>query len=1021
MDTAVVKSDFGNLSDDQRAEQAKEDEKELEKALKHEEKLETFDDDLEKVLKTDVKAGLKTAEAENRLLQFGRNEIPEKKTNPFLRFLSYFTGGIAYLIEAACIFSAVVQDWLNFGVILALLFVNAFIGFIEEAKAESALDALKQTLSLKAKVRRDGDLAEVESALLVPGDIVLLRIGDIIPADCRLLGLDGNLEQTDHELQVDQSALTGESLPVSKHKGNVVYSSATIKQGQQIAVVCKTGDKTYIGRAANLISITNEAGHFQKVIETIGNFLILITIVTVVILLIYETVKVKKSFLESLTDALVLTIAAIPVGLPTVLSVTMAVGAKQLAKKQVIVKRLTAVEEMAAVDILCSDKTGTLTLNQLTLDNPFLNGSAQQEDLLFTAYLASEAGANDAIEIAVRAAAESTVPTLQGKKTQSEIPGFRVLQFIPFNPVSKYTQSTVQNLSTGETYKVAKGAPQVIIRLCGGHQDAHCAVLEFAKRGLRALGVARTYNDKWELVGLLSLLDPPRPDSADTIRDVAEYGVDTKMITGDQLVIAKEVARRLGMKGNILNAESLIQEGKSEDELARRCQFADGFAQVIPEHKYRVVELLQMRGHVAGMTGDGVNDAPALKKANVGIAVHGCTDAARSASDIVLLQPGLSTIVDGIKTSREIFQRMRSYAVYRITSTIHFLVFFFITLVTWGWSLPAKQIVLICILNDAATLVISVDHAKISQKPNQWRLGQLLTLCLILALMLCAASFAMFFIARDCFGYPMEGPNSGFLQTVMYLQISSCPHFVIFGTRLAGPFWQKPPSLVFFVAIMGTQVFAMFISIYGVPSLTDPIGWPWGLAIMGSSLAYFVVMDAVKCVVYYYWDGIRKALVPGLRQRLHGQQLETEKGRAMFLEEFGFANGGDGPPMTDHNHHHDQPVKAGPAEQLKAPDTPKTPAVKDIEVTVELGKDKMKDGSKTPSAARLSREAAAGVARRSMDMMRRSVDQVKAAVGGMIQEDTTGPSAGRSSLDLARQHMPRNGALPRKSLEGSFR
>lgn len=555
----------------------------------------------------------------------------------------------------------------------------------------------------------------------MPGDIVILRLGDIIPADAKLLGIDASGSLAQGDLLVDQSSLTGESFAVNKSKGEQVYSSTVVKQGQQRAIVTKTGKNTFIGKAAHLIATTQDEGHFQKVIGKIGNFLILFTLILVAIIIIVQFIMfkddpVRGQVLKILNPVLILSVASIPVGLPSVMAVTMAVGARSLAAKQVIVKRLAAVEEMASLNVLCSDKTGTLTLNELTFDEPYLSEGFTPQDLMLYSYLASEYGANDPIELAIRQAAERQVPLLRNRLSNTTVPGYEISSFVPFNSSDKHTQATVRDLENDITFKVAKGAPQVILQLVGGDEMALRASVVMAQRGLRSLGVARTIagSDKWTLVGLAAMLDPPRPDSAETIKRCQEMGLSIKMVTGDQQIIAKEVSRRLGLGEVILDASHISGTSMRDEIGSEKFNNADGFAEVTPEHKFRIVEALQRQGQLVGMTGDGVNDAPALKKANVGIAVHGCTDAARSAADIVLLAPGLSTIVDGLLTSRAIFQRMRSYALYRITSTVHFLMFFFVVILAFDWTLPAKLLVLICILNDLASLVIAVDNAQVS-------------------------------------------------------------------------------------------------------------------------------------------------------------------------------------------------------------------------------------------------------------------------------------------------------------------
>ncbi|ORE11319.1 plasma-membrane proton-efflux P-type ATPase [Rhizopus microsporus var. microsporus] len=819
---------------------------------------------LEPYLQTQPTFGLTDDQVIERRNRFGRNELTEKKRNKLLHFLSFFTGAISYLMEISLILTALTKDWLDFGIILGMLIINAIIGYVEESRAESAIASLKDSLALHCRCWRNGQLTEIASRDIVVGDIIVLRLGDIVPADAKLLGIGASGEAIETDIQVDQSSLTGESLPAKKKPGSLIYSSCVVKQGQQQAIVVRTGPDTFIGRTASLITVTTDSGRFQKVINYIGNFLIIISIVLVLILFVYDLIEQRNTtgtisgdqVLAILNEMVVLTIAAIPVGLPTVMSVTMAIGAKQLAKRQVIVKRLTAVEEFASVSILCSDKTGTLTKNELTFDEPYLAGSYSKDDILLYSYLASEVATDDPIEFAVRTAAETHHPQVMNDGSHT-VQGYKVTSFKPFNPVDKTAQATVQDTATLATFRVAKGAPPAIFEMVGGNKEAEEMVNSFASRGLRSLGVARTVNgmEDWELIGLLSFIDPPRNDSAETLAECQRYGISVKMITGDQRVIAKEVAGRLGMGQNIMDADELVDPSKSEQEVSDMCLYSDGFARVIPEHKYKVVELLQERGYFVAMTGDGVNDAPALKKANVGIAVAGATDAARSASDIVLLEPGLSAIIDGIKTSRVIFQRLQSYALYRITSTIHFLLFFFVITLAEDWKMPPVFLILISLLNDAATLIMAVDNVSISHSPNMWRLRLLIVLSCVLAVALSLFSFAHFYIFRDVLHVAPEE-----LSTIMYLHISSAPHFVIFSTRTNTFWWKSMPSLVFSVIVLGTQVIALFLSVYGVGQSQNisGIGWPRGLIIIAISLAIFLIIDLIKVLTIFIWEKIEK-------------------------------------------------------------------------------------------------------------------------------------------------------------------
>ncbi|MGB9515211.1 MAG: plasma-membrane proton-efflux P-type ATPase, partial [Candidatus Acidiferrum sp.] len=605
--------------------------------------------------------GLSQAEAQKRLTQYGPNEIEEKKTNPFLKFLTYFWGPIPWMIEAAVILSGIVRHWLDFFIILLLLVSNAVVGFWEEHQAGNAIAALKAKLAINAKVKRDGKWITPAARELVPGDVIRVRLGDIVPADARLLEGD--------PVEVDQSALTGESLPATRKPGEAVFSGSIIRQGEIDAMVYATGANTYFGKTAQLVQEAHTVSHFQRAVLKIGDYLIILA-VTLVVLILAVALFRGDPILNTLEFALVLLVAAIPVAMPTVLSVTMAVGARLLAKKEAIVTRLSAIEELAGVDVLCSDKTGTLTENKLTLGDPFSVSGIPADQVILDAALASRAEDKDTIDLAV----------ISGVKDDKALKGFQVVHFKPFDPVHKRTEATVKS-GDGKQFFVAKGAPQVILEMSSNAGEVkpavEKAVNEFAARGFRSLGVARAdQENKWQFVGVLPLFDPPREQAKATIASARQMGVSVKMVTGDQIAIAQETARQLGMGTNILDASGLGDTKRQETaQSAEAIEKADGFAQVFPEHKFHIVDVLQKLGHIVGMTGDGVNDAPALKKADCGIAVSGATDAARAAASIVLLASGLSVIIDAIKESRRIFQRMNSYAIYRIAETLRVLLF----------------------------------------------------------------------------------------------------------------------------------------------------------------------------------------------------------------------------------------------------------------------------------------------------------------------------------------------------------
>ncbi|MFW9984337.1 MAG: plasma-membrane proton-efflux P-type ATPase, partial [Candidatus Odinarchaeota archaeon] len=652
--------------------------------------------DIMKTLSTSSK-GLSSEEASKRIQVFGLNEIIEKKKNPFLKFLGYFWGPIPWMIEVAAILSAVIQHWEDFIVILVMLMINAVVGFWQEKKADDTIELLKQKLATQTKVLRDEEWIEVPARELVPGDIVRIRLGDRIPADLKLI--EGEY------LQTDESALTGESLPVEKKVEDIAYSGSIVRQGEMNGLVITTGMQTYFGKTAQLVEEAKSRSHFQESVIKIGNYLIVIAVALVALVFAASFLR-NESILETLQFSLVLLVAAIPVALPAVLSVTLAVGALHLTKRGIIVSKLRTIQEMAGVDILCTDKTGTITKNEIAVADVTPQKDFTNHDVIRLAALASREEDKDPIDMAIIA---------KNKAEQSyndQKLSFKTISFTPFDPVTKRTEATIREAGK-EQFKVSKGAAQVILALIADKKtlsnDIHDQVNAFAQKGFRALGVTKTDSRGiWQFVGLIALYDPPREDSADTVATAQTMGLDVKMLTGDHVAIAIQIAREIQLGTDILEASELLE--KSDNEVQNLVEKADGFAQVFPEHKYHIVEFLQKKNHIVGMTGDGVNDAPALKKADTGIAVAGATDAAKSAADLVLTDSGLCPIIDAIKQSRQIFERMNSYSTYRIAETVRVLLFLAFSILLFNfYPINAIMIVVLALLNDLPIMMIALD------------------------------------------------------------------------------------------------------------------------------------------------------------------------------------------------------------------------------------------------------------------------------------------------------------------------
>jgi H+-transporting ATPase len=833
--------------------------------------------------------GLEQEESERRIGLFGPNKLESVEQNAFLQFLSFMWNPLSWVMEAAALVAIALSngggrppDWQDFVGIVLLLLVNSAIGFYEERNAGNAVKALMDSLAPKARVRRDGKWKEIESSELVPGDMVAFKIGDVVPADCRLTEAIN--------VSIDQAALTGESLPINKKTGDQCFSGSTCKQGEAEGVVISTGPNTFFGRAASLVGQDDDTtGHLQQILAQIGSFCLIAIGIFVVLEIVILYPVFHYTYRRGLDNILVLLIGGIPIAMPTVLSVTLAVGAQQLAKHKAIVTRITAIEELAGVTILCSDKTGTLTTNKLTIDKSTIKtyGPFSPDDVILLAAYASRVENQDAIDTCVVGSLDDPARARAG---------ITLLDFKPFNPVDKRTEITYREESSGRLKRVSKGMTGMIVELCTRNKTdeienrLEADVEEFATRGLRALAVAYEELDHFdhegegngfELIGLLAIFDPPREDTKQTIDDAIALGVRVKMVTGDQLAIAKETGRRLGL-GDHMYPAKVLKEGPAPGgkhlTLDEMIMDADGFAGVFPEHKYEIVKRLQGLGHLCAMTGDGANDAPALSRANVGIAVEGATDAARGAADIVLTEPGLSTIVHAIKGSRVIFQRMRNYSIYACAVTIRIVVCFGILAFAYKFDFPPFMILIIALLNDGTIMTLSVDRVLPSNTPDSWDLGEIFAFAVAYGLYLTVSTVALVIIIletnffEDKFGVTLSAHNYGGneakdhndreLHMIVYLQVAVISQALIFVTRSHGFFFMERPSTALLGAFCVAQLIASIIAAYGNWGFTEihAISGGWIGIVWVWNIIWFFPLDLIKFAM-------KATIIKALRER----------------------------------------------------------------------------------------------------------------------------------------------------------
>ncbi|KAI0948191.1 hypothetical protein AcW1_009771 [Taiwanofungus camphoratus] len=654
---------------------------------------------------------------------------------------------------------------------------------------------------------------------------------------------------------------------------NVVFRGSTCKQGEAEGVVISTGPNTFFGRAASLVGQDDDTtGHLQKILAQIGTFCLVSIGIFVIAEIFCLYAGFRYSYRRGLNNILVLLIGGIPIAMPTVLSVTLAVGAQQLAKYKAIVTRITAIEELAAVTILCSDKTGTLTTNKLTIDKEIVRtyGPFSADDVILLAAYASRTENQDAIDACVTG-------TL-GDPSRARA-GIKLMDFKPFNPVDKRTEITYREESSGKLKRVTKGMTGIIIELCTRNKTEEIEerleadVEEFAQRGLRALAVAYEELDGddpegegngFELIGLLAIFDPPREDTKQTIDNAIALGVRVKMVTGDQLAIAKETGRRLGLGDHMYPAKVLKdgpEPGGKHASLDEMILDADGFAGVFPEHKYEIVKRLQGLGHLCAMTGDGANDAPALSRANVGIAVEGATDAARGAADIVLTEPGLSTIVHAIRQSRIIFQRMRNYSIYACAVTIRIVVCFAILAFAFKFDFPPFMVLIIALLNDGTIMTLSVDRVLPSSTPDSWDLAEIFSFAVAYGLYLTLSTIALVAIIirttwfYDKFGVTLHNGatqaldhNDPQLHSIVYLQVAIISQALIFVTRSHGFFFMERPSVALFGAFCVAQLVSSIIAVYANWGFTqiEGISGGWVGIVWVWDICWFVPLDWIK-------------------------------------------------------------------------------------------------------------------------------------------------------------------------------
>jgi H+-transporting ATPase len=746
--------------------------------------------------------GLSEAEAVARVEKYGFNEVPERGRSPLVGFLLRFWGPMPWLLELAIVLAYFLGHALESIIIFILLVINASVGFFNEHSSRRALELLKKKLAIKAKVLRNGKVVVREAREIVPGDIVVVGLGDLVPADAKIVS---------GELSVDQSALTGESLPVDVRQSDVIYSGSIVRRGESRCIVVNTGINTYFGKTAELVKIAKPKSHQEEVMMAIVKYMLYVGVAALVLVSIYALL-IRIDPLSLLTFAVVFLMGAIPVALPAVLTIVQSVGALELSRKKVLVTRLDSIEDAASIDVLCLDKTGTITQNQLSVVDVVPFFKYKKEEVVALASLASKEESHDAIDLAVIG---------HSKNMGIDLKEYGQIAFTPFDPSTKRSEAIVAHGE--ERLRVVKGAPQVVLSICAGVDSetqtrVSEAVEELSQKGYRTLAVAKSEGDEHNLrlVGLFSLADPPRPDSKAMIEEIKKEGVKPLMLTGDNIAIAKEIAHQVSIGEKVVRMEDL--RGLSETERAKMVEESDGFAEIYPEDKYGVVKLLQSNGHFVGMTGDGVNDAPALKQAEMGIAVSNSTDVAKASASVVLVESGVRVIIDAIKTSRQVYQRMLTWVLNKITKTIQF-----IGLLTIGFFWLHNVVIsllgmsLLILANDFITMSLATDNVKHTSNPNKWNVKNVTLASLVLGLLLVVEGTIAIFIGLTYFHLEFEQ-----LRTFILLMLIYTSQFRVYIVRERRYFWSSRPGKALLVSTIVAIAGFTVLGLYGIiiPALT---------------------------------------------------------------------------------------------------------------------------------------------------------------------------------------------------------